>query len=48
MFTGRKAQDIPGWVFIVGLVLGLIVIIVLLWLAAKSGKTIGEQLTEIS
>ncbi len=45
--TGKKAQELPGWAFIVGLILGLIALIFLIWLAVKGGKTTVGQLGEL-
>jgi len=38
-----KAQEFSNWGFIVGLILGLIAIIFLVWLAVKSGQTGAQQ-----
>ncbi len=39
-----KAQELPGWAYIVALILGLFALIFLIWLAVKSGRTGAEQL----
>ncbi len=50
-FTGllfwNKKGDIPGWVQIIGLIIGLFALIFLIWLSIKSGQTGVEVLTEI-
>ena len=39
-----KKGEIPGWMFIVGLILGLFALIILIYIAVKSGKGTVEQL----
>lgn len=35
----KKGQDsIPGWMFVVGLILGLAFLVFMVWFAMKSGK----------
>lgn len=36
--------EIPGWAFVIGLILGLFALVFLIWLAVKSGKTSSELL----
>lgn len=41
----RKAQEgIPGWMFVVGLILLLIFLIFVIWLSLKGGSAAREQL----
>lgn len=47
LFESKIGQEIPGWMFVIGLILGLIAIVFLIWLAVKSGKTSVETLTEL-
>jgi hypothetical protein len=44
VITGKKAQEIPGWAYIVGLIVGLIGLVVLIWISIKSGKAGIQQL----
>ncbi len=37
-WLNRKAQDLPGWGYVVALILGLFLILFLIWLAVKSGN----------
>jgi len=34
----RKAQEFPGWFVILGMILGLLILIFLIWLSVKSGQ----------
>lgn len=38
LFFNSAGQELPGWAFIIGLILGLFAIAFLVWLALKSGK----------
>lgn len=38
MLDSKLGQELPGWTYIVGLILGLFVLAFLIWLAVKSGK----------
>ncbi|HLF54887.1 MAG TPA: hypothetical protein VI612_04150 [Candidatus Nanoarchaeia archaeon] len=38
LFKSKLGQELPGWTYIVGLILGLFVLGFLIWLAVKSGK----------
>ena len=40
----NKRADLPGWTYIVGLILGLFAIIFLIWLSIKAGHTSVDQL----
>lgn len=44
LFEQRLGQDMPGWAFVIAMILGLIALIFLIWLSVKSGKTSVEQL----
>lgn len=44
MIESKLGQEIPGWAYIVGLILALFALAFLLWLAVKSGRTTVEQL----
>jgi len=44
-FLKQKKGEIPGWAYIVGLIVGLIALIILIYIAAKSGRTTVEQIT---
>lgn len=35
----KKAQEFPGWAVILSLIIGLLILIFLIWLSVKSGKT---------
>lgn len=39
-----KGQELPGWAYIVGLIIGLFALIFIIWLSLKSGKTGAELL----
>ena len=39
-----KKGDLPGWSFIVGLIIVLMAVILLIWLAVKSGRAGIEQI----
>ncbi|VVB81064.1 Uncharacterised protein [uncultured archaeon] len=47
LFESKIGQELPGWVFVIGLILGLFALIFLIWLAVKSGKTSVQTLTDI-
>jgi hypothetical protein len=34
----KRAQEFPGWFVILGLILGLLILIFLIWLSVKSGQ----------
>jgi len=34
----KKAQEFPGWFVILGMILGLLILIFLIWLSVKSGQ----------
>jgi len=36
----RKGQDVPGWEYVVAMLIGLAVLIFLIWLAIRSGRSI--------
>jgi len=40
----RRAQEFPGWFVILGMILGLLVLIFLIWLSVKSGQKGAEVL----
>ena len=44
LFENRFGQELPGWAFVIALILGLFAIIFLIWLAVKSGRASVEQL----
>ena len=39
LFEQRLGQELPGWGFVIALILGLIALIAIIWIAVKSGKT---------
>ena len=43
----RKAQELPGWAYIVGMILGLFAIILLIWIAVKSGQAGAGQILRL-
>ena len=43
----RKAQEFPGWFVILGMILGLLILIFLIWLSIKSGQKGTEVITNI-
>jgi hypothetical protein len=38
LWKNRKAMDIPGWAYVIALIIGLFVILFAIWIAAKSGS----------
>ena len=34
----KKAMEIPGWIYVIGLIIGLLVILLIIWISAKSGQ----------
>ena len=40
LWKNRKAlmQDIPGWIYVIALIIGLFVLLFAIWIAAKSGQ----------
>lgn len=40
MWKNRKAmmEDIPGWIYVIALIIGLFVLLFAIWLAAKSSQ----------
>ena len=42
-----KGQELPGWAYIVGLILGLFAIILLIWIAVKSGHAGADQILRL-
>ncbi len=38
LFVSKTGQDLPGWAFIVALILGLFVLGIMIWLAVKGGR----------
>ncbi|MBS3148886.1 hypothetical protein J4219_08465 [Candidatus Woesearchaeota archaeon] len=47
LFENRLGQELPGWAFVVALIIGLFALIFIIWLAVKSGKTTVGQLGSI-
>ncbi len=47
MFESKLGQDLPGWTYIVMLILGLFVLVFLLWLAAKGGKATIKEVIKL-
>lgn len=40
LWKNRKAGiDVPGWAYLIALIIGLFVLLFAIWLAAKSGQT---------
>lgn len=37
-WLNKRGQDLPGWAYVVALILGLFAIIFLIWLSVKSGN----------
>ena len=44
LFESTTGQELPGWAFIVALILGLFVLGILIWLAIKGGRASVEQI----
>lgn len=44
LFESKTGQDLPGWAFIVALIIGLFVLGFLVWLAVKGGRASVEQI----
>ena len=47
LFESQLGQDLPGWGFIIALILGLIALVILIYLSLKSGKATVQQLVGI-
>ena len=41
-----KKGDIPGWMYIIGLILGLFALIMIIYITVKSGKLGAESVTQ--
>jgi len=44
MIETKRGQELPGWAWIVALILGLFAVVFLIWLAVKSGNLSVEQM----
>ncbi|MBI4146513.1 hypothetical protein HY489_04200 [Candidatus Woesearchaeota archaeon] len=42
--VNKKGQEIPGWMFIIGIILGLLGLGVLIYIAMKSGRLGSEAI----
>jgi len=40
----KKAMEVPGWFYVVALVIGVFVLLFVLWLFTRSGRGIVETL----
>ncbi len=38
MWKNRKATEIPGWAYVIALIIGLFVLLFAIWIAAKAGQ----------
>jgi hypothetical protein len=38
LWNNRKAMEIPGWVYVIALIIGLFVLLFAIWLTAKAGQ----------
>ncbi len=47
LIEDKTGQELPGWAYIVGLILALFAIVFVLWLSFKSGKVGVEQIVGI-
>lgn len=43
----KKAQEFPGWFVILGMILGLLILVFLIWLSVKSGQKGAEVITQL-
>ncbi|HLC33041.1 MAG TPA: hypothetical protein VJJ82_04395 [Candidatus Nanoarchaeia archaeon] len=43
----KQGQELPGWAYIVGMILGLFAIILLIWIAVKSGNAGAGQILKL-
>ena len=44
LFEQKLGQELPGWAYVIGLILGIFALLFLIWLAAKSGRASVDQL----
>lgn len=43
LFNSKLGQELPGWAYVVALIIGLFALIFIIWFAVKSGKfTVGQ------
>lgn len=44
LFESRLGQELPGWAFVLALIIGLFALGFLVWLAVKGGRASVEQI----
>jgi len=43
----KRAQEFPGWFVIIGMILGLLILIFLIWLSIKSGQKGADVIAQL-
>jgi len=44
----KKAFELPGWAYVIGLIIALFVLLFVIWLSTKSGYSIVDTLRGIT
>jgi hypothetical protein len=39
LWKSRKANEIPGWIYVIALIIGLFILLFAIWIAAKAGQS---------
>jgi len=47
LVKSKLGQELPGWAYVVGLIIGLFTLVLLIWVAVKSGRAGVEQIVAI-